>query len=321
MILVEFKDYYKILGVDKQATADEIKQAYRKLARQYHPDSNKSDPNAENKFKEISEAYQVLSDPEKRRKYDNLNNSFNRHRQTGGSNDDFDWASWFAEAQQSAGRRSRSTYQTVGDFFSSGGGLSDFFERIFGSGFSSRQGFKYPPQRGEDIEVEVELTLAEAFSGTTRQIQANGKKIEVKFKPGIADGQVMKISGQGSDGNYGGQKGDLIVKVKVLPHNKVERRGDDLYLDLPVDLFTAVLGGSAKIKTFSGMVKVTIPPGTSSGKILKLKGLGMPKYNSEGNRGDLFLNVQIKVPKNLTDEEKSLFEKLQQLRKENTVKV
>jgi len=318
---MEFKDYYKILGVDKNATTDEIKQAYRKLARQYHPDTNKSDPQAESKFKEISEAYQVLSDPEKRRKYDSLGNSFNRHRQTGGSADDFDWSNWFAQAQQSAGRRSRSTYQTVGDFFSSGGGLSDFFEKIFGSGFASKQGFNYPPQRGEDLEVEVELSLAEAFNGTTRQIQLDGKKIEVKFKPGISEGQVLRIPAQGGLGKFGGGKGDLIVKVKILPHNKVERRGDDLYLDLPVELYTAVLGGTAKIKTFSGMVKVNIPPETSSGKILKLKGLGMPKYNSEtSERGDLYLNVQIKVPKNLTPEEKSLFEKLKELHKAKTVK-
>ncbi len=312
---MDFKDYYKILEVEKTATAEEIKQSYRRLARQYHPDTNKSDPKAEEKFKDISEAYQVLSDAEKRRKYDNLGSSFNRHRQTGGSSENFDWSNWFDKAQQQSSR-AKSTYQTVGDFFSSGGGVSDFFERIFGSGFSQKQGFSRTPIRGEDVEAEVEITLAEAFSGVTKLIQINGKKIEVKFKPGIADAQVLRLSGLGGAGKHGGEKGDLIVRVKVLEHNRVTRKNNDLYLEIPVDIFNAVLGGSTKIKTFGGMVKVNIPPESSSGKVLKLKGQGMPIYASNSEeRGDLYVTLQIKSPKNLTDEEKELFEKLRELSK------
>lgn len=312
---MDFKDYYKILEVEKTATAEEIKQSYRKLARQHHPDTNKSDPKAEEKFKDISEAYQVLSDPEKRRKYDNLGSSFNRHRQTGGSSDDFDWTDWFEKAQQQRSGRSRGAYQTVGDFFNAGGGVSDFFERIFGSGFSQKQGFNHPPTRGEDVEVDVEISLSEAFSGTSKLIQIDSKKIEVKFKPGIADGQTLKLSGIGGSGKHGGDKGDLIVKVKVLEHNRVSRKNDDLHLEVPIDVYNAVLGGSTKIKTFGGMVKINIPPESSSGKILKLKGQGMPKYGSAEERGDLYVTLQIKSPKNLTDEEKELFEKLREINK------
>lgn len=314
--IMEFKDYYKVLGVDKAATAEEIKKAYRKLARQYHPDTNKTDPNAENKFKEVSEAYEVLSDADKRRKYDNLGSSFNRHRQTGGGTDDYDWSQWFDKAQQSQ-RKAKDSYQTVGDFFSQGGGLSDFFERIFGSGFSQRQGFNKPPQRGEDTVLELEILLSEAYTGVSKMIQTNGQKFEVKLKPGVPDGHTLRISGKGNHGKNGGQNGDLNIIVKIKDHNKVLRKDDDIYLDVPVDLYTAILGGTAKIKTFAGMIKINIPSESQPGKQLKLKGQGMPKYASANNEfGDLYVTIQIKLPKNLSQEEKDLFEKLRELREE-----
>lgn len=312
---MDFKDYYKVLGVEKTATADEIKKAYRKLARQYHPDTNKSDPKGEDKFKDLTEAYEVLSDAEKRRKYDNLGSSYNRHRQTGGSTDDYDWNQWFDRAQQTSRKAKGTTQQTVGDFFSSGGGLSDFFERIFGGGYAQKQGFSHTPARGEDVAFELEITLAEAFSGTSKLIQIDGQKIEVKLKPGVPDGHSLRISGKGNKGKYGGDNGDLNIFVKIQPHNKVVRKGDDIYVDVPVDLYTAVLGGSPKIKTFGGMVKLNIQPESQQGKVLKLKGQGMPKYSSTTQeRGDLFVTLQIKLPKNLSEEEIELFNKLKALK-------
>lgn len=309
---MEFKDYYKVLGVEKTASTEEIKKAYRKLARQYHPDTNKSDPNAENKFKEVTEAYEVLSDVEKRRKYDNLGNSFSRHRQTGGGSEDYDWSQWFDNASRT---RSKPRGQTVGDFFSTGGGLSDFFEKIFGSGFTQKSGFNYPPTRGEDIRAELEITLQEAFDGTTKQVNTGTSTIELKLKPGIADGQTLRVSGKGSQGKHGGLAGDLIIVVKIAESKKISRTGDDLYIEVPVDLYSAVLGGNTKIKTYGGLVNVKIPPESQGGKVLKLKGQGMPKYgSSSGERGDLYVTLQIKVPKSLSDEEKELFARLKALR-------
>lgn len=313
---MEFKDYYKILGVSKNATIDEIKAAYKELAKKYHPDKNKQDPKAEEKFKEINEAYQVLSDKEKRAKYDNLGSEWNTYRSTGGSSDSFNWEQWFTP-QSSRGRRKS---RTVGDFFSSGGGLSDFFEKIFGEGFSSpsysqSQGYQRTPVQGDDIHTEVELSLEEVFRGTSRMLSIDSKKVEVRFKPGIQDGQVLKLPQLGKPGKNGGLNGDLYVKVKIAPHPKLERKGDDLYVDVWVNYLTMILGGTAKISTLSGAVKFDISPFTQNCKVVKLSGQGMPNYNNPQKRGDLYVKLLAKLPESLSDSELLLIKELKELSK------
>jgi curved DNA-binding protein len=326
---MDFKDYYKILGVDRNASADEIKKAYRKLALKYHPDKTKNDKESEEKFKDISEAYDVLRDPEKRRKYDNLGSSYNRFRQSGGSSQDFNWSDWFSQQKRGAGAKQQ--YRTMGDFINdSGGGLSDFFEKIFGGGFGGggfggaepggfrqQQGFNYPPRKGENYETEVELSLEEAYHGASRLLQINSDRLEVKFRAGIADGQLMKISGKGMPGAGGGRKGDLIIHVRIRPHKRVERRGDDLYVNAEIDLYKMILGGSSAIQSFGGKLKFNIPPESQPGKVLKLSGQGMPHYNNPDKKGDLYIKLGVKLPENLSDEEKELVRKLRDLRQKN----
>jgi len=305
---MEFRDYYKILGISKTATTDEIKKAFRSLAVKYHPDRNKG-KDAENKFKEISEAYEVLSDPEKRKKYDNLGSSWNSYRQTGGDAQNFDWSEWFGTSQ--AGRKRKGGgLGGFSDMFDSGN-VSDFFKNIFGEGFVQRTGFRQPPKKGTDTVVEIDITLAEAFSGTQRLIQIDEQKIDMKIKPGVTDGQSLKITGKGTSGKHGGTTGDLIIKLNVKPHSKVERTGDDLHIEVPVDLYKAILGGSTKLKTFGGTINLKIQNGT----VLKLKKQGMPKYNNPTERGDLYAKILVNIPQNLSQEEKELFEKLKVLRK------
>ncbi|HOV93168.1 MAG TPA: DnaJ C-terminal domain-containing protein [Candidatus Kapabacteria bacterium] len=313
---MEFKDYYKILGVSKNATIDEIKAAYKELAKKYHPDKNKQDPKAEEKFKEINEAYQVLSDKEKRAKYDNLGSEWNSYQSRGGSSESFNWEQWFNQSSSRGKRKSR----TVGDFFSSGGGLSDFFEKIFGEGFapssySQSQGYQRTPSQGEDLQTEVELSLEEAFKGTTRMLSVDSKKVEVRFKPGIQDGQVLKLPQLGRTGKYGGLNGDLYVTVKISPHPKLQRKGDDLFVDVWVDYLTMILGGSAKINTLSGPVKFDIPKFTQNTKVFKLSNQGLPNYNNPEKRGDLYVKLLAKLPESLTDSEILLIKELKELSK------
>ncbi|MBI5324975.1 MAG: DnaJ domain-containing protein [Ignavibacteriae bacterium] len=309
---MDFKDYYKILGVNKNASIDEIKKAFRSLAVKYHPDRNKG-KDAENKFKEISEAYEVLSDPEKRKKYDNLGSSWNSFRRTGGNTQDFDWSEWFSSRPDS-GRRKSKGFGNFGDMFESGN-VSDFFKNIFGEGFSQNTGFRQTPKKGTDTIIDIDITLAEAFSGTQRILEIDEQKIDLKIKPGVSDGQILKITGKGSTGKHGGITGDLIIKIHIKPHNKVERKGDDLYIEVPVDLYKAILGGTSKLKTFGATINLKLPAGTQNGALLKLKNQGMPKYNNPAERGDLYAKILINIPTNLSPEEKELFEKLKSIRK------
>ncbi len=310
---MNFKDYYKILGVEKNASADDIKKAYRKLAQKYHPDKNKGNSEAENRFKEISEAYEVLKDPEKRKKYDTLGSSYNRYRNTGGNPGDFDWSQW------TTGRGGSQSHGT-GDFFGEGG-MSDFFDRIFG-GFGARAArsgayrpgnFRQRQQKGQDYQTEVTLTLEEAYSGVSRLLKVNEDSLDIKFRPGIRDGQTLKISGKGMPGSDGGPVGDLIIKVKVQKNSNYERKGNDLYTKLNLDLYTAVLGGKAKLNTFTGNIELNIAPETQQGKLLRLSGKGMPDYNGS-TPGDLYVKLNIETPRKLKESEKELFRQLQKIR-------
>ncbi len=313
---MEFKDYYKILGVDKTATQDDIKKAYRKLAMKYHPDKNPGDKSAEEKFKEITEANEVLSDPEKRKKYDALGANWKNYQHTGRGFDDF--------FNQFGGKRRSgdgSTFEFSGDFrdfFGGFGGFSDFFESFFGGrSKSTEKDFGFGSQRSKsatiDVEADLNITLEEAFNGTERQINIDGKKLKIKINPGIKDGQKLRLKGMGRSKVSEGPKGDLYIKIHILNHPFYEIKDDDLYFNLDIDLYTAVLGGKENIKTLDGKrINLTIPSGTESEKILRLKELGMKR--DDGSRGDLFIKIHITIPKDLTEEEKNLFKKLRDLR-------
>lgn len=312
--MMEYKDYYSILGVPKNATTEEIKKAYRKLAAKYHPDRNPGDKTAEQKFKDINEAKEVLTDPEKRKLYDQFGADW-KHYQEAGAKGGFDWSRY---ARRDGGRTY--TYQTTaedfGDLFGDSG-FSDFFEMLFGRGFrtGTRTGTRRRPaaRKGQDFTTELTVTLEEAYRGTSRQFALNGQTIKLNIKPGVRDGQVLRLSGKGAPGTHGGPSGDLYVTVRVAPHPRFERKGDDLHCDLPVDLYTAVLGGKVELETFKGKIKVDVPAGSDSGKVLKLRGLGMPRYNQK-TFGDLYARVMVTVPKHLSERERKLFEELKAIR-------
>lgn len=312
---MEFKDYYKILGVEKSATQDEIKKAYRKLAMKYHPDRNPGNKSAEEKFKEITEANEVLSDPEKRKKYDALGANWKQYQHTGAGFDDF--FSQFGGARRGGG----TTYEFSGDlgdlFGGMGGGFSDFFESFFGagrtsarSGFTS-QGFQSQPT-GVDVEADLNITLEEAFCGSERQISVDGKKLKIKINPGTKDGQKLRLKGLGRSRSANGNKGDLYLNIHILQHPFYEIKDNELFYNLDVDLYTAVLGGKEKITTLDGKtISINIPDGTESENVLRLKGLGL---NKNYGRGDLFVKIHVTVPKDLSREEKELFIKLKSFR-------
>jgi len=315
---MEFKDYYKILGVDRNATEEEIKKAYRRLARQYHPDMNKGNKEAEERFKEINEAYQVLSDPEKRRKYDQLSDSWRAWQQAGFNPADFDWSRWFAGTQPGT-RRVRVQFVGVEDLGDLRdflrGGFSDFFNAIFGGmGASPEATYWGYDTSSLDYEQPVQITLEEAYRGTTRRIRtADGRTIEVRIPPGVHTGSRVRLAGQGA--RFGGARGDLYLKIEVLPHSKFERKGDDLYCKVPVDLYTAVLGGEVPVDTLDGRVMLRIPPETQNGRTFRLRGKGMPKLNRPGQYGDLYVTVEVKLPTNLSSREREIFRQLASLRR------
>lgn len=315
---MEYKDYYQTLGVSKDADQDDIKKAYRKLARQYHPDVNPDDPKAEEKFKEINEAYQVLSDEDKRKKYDRFGSQWKQYQRTGGRPEDFDWSQWAARGQPGGGQYRTVSQEEFEQMFGGGlGGFSDFFETLFG-GMGGMRGTRRTARRpgtqtaarSRDIEHPVQISLEEAFHGTTRLLTfEGGRRIEASIPAGVKSGSKVRLSGQGAEGPRGA--GDLYLKVDVQPHPKFERDGDDLRVDQPVDFFTALLGGEVKVATIDKEVQLTVPPESDSGKTFRLKGLGMPKLGNPNKRGALYVTLQIQVPKDLTVEEKNKFKELQ----------
>ncbi len=320
---MNYKDYYKTLGVKKDASQVEIKKAYRKLASKYHPDKNPDDQSAEEKFKEVSEAYKVLGDPEKRKKYDTLGANWEAYEQSGGN--------WEQYARQRGGPGGQ-TFYFEGDpseFFGRGrSGFSSFFDMFFGegSGSDSFETFRtHEPRpnvfRGRDLEAELPVTLMEAYQGSQRTFEINGQKLRITIKPGAYDGQRLRLKGKGHPSRQGGQPGDLYIILKVQPDFRFQRQENDLIHIKDIDLYTAILGGQIEVSTLTGQVKVTVPKGTSSGKTLRLKGKGMPEYGKAGQFGDLLVKLNVLMPQNLTAEEVALFKKLQAIREKEKVKM
>ncbi|GAA4427492.1 J domain-containing protein [Pontibacter saemangeumensis] len=315
---MEYKDYYTILGVDKTASQAEIKKAYRSLAKKYHPDKNKGDKASEAKFKDISEAYEVLGDKDKRQQYDQLGANWRQFQNAGAGG-----------GGQYYGQPGGGYYE--GDFSDifggggGGGGFSDFFQQFFGGGGAGGAGFgqagrgRSQARKGQDYQAELELTLQEAYSGTSRLINLHNQQLRISTKPGVADGQQLRIKGKGGQATGGGTSGDLYINVRVLPDPRFERRGDDLYTSLPVNMYTAILGGHAQVNTLSGQVKLTIPAGTQPGKSLRLRGKGMPVYGKADQFGDLYVKIEVSLPTHLSAEERQLLEKLRDIRQAKAV--
>ena len=311
-----YKDYYKILGISKNASTEEVKKAYRKLAIKYHPDKNKGDKTAEDRFKEINEANEVLSDPEKRKKYDTFGEDWRHYQATGGQESQFDWSKY---TRQRGGRQEPSGDEGFGNFefrdVFGGQGASDFFEMLFGRGPTAGAGRRSSTRKGQDAEAELPISLEDAYHGATKLFELNGQTIRIRINPGVEDKQVLRLAGKGSSGSRGGQPGDLYLSIKVLPHPEFERKGNDLYRDLPVPLYTAVLGGKVEVNTLKGTVKVDIQPGTQNGQTLRLAGLGMPLYSEQERFGDLYVKTLVQIPTKLSEEEQAMFRKLADLQK------
>jgi curved DNA-binding protein len=304
---MEYKDYYKILGVDRNASEKEIKRAYRKLAKEYHPDRNPGDKRAEERFKEINEAYEVLSDPEKRAKYDQLGASYRAWQQQGAPGG-FDWSQWMSGSPGSV----RVEFGDLDDLL---GGFSEFFNAIFGGPSTRtrrREPFVRTPRRGRDVEYPVSISLAEAYHGASRILQLDGRRIEVKIPAGSKTGTKVRIPGHGEAG--AAQAGDLYLRVRVEEDPRFRREGDDLHTEARVDLYTAVLGGEVEVDTLAGPVVLTIPPGSQPGRKFRLRGRGMPKLGRSGEYGDLYVTLKVEIPRDLSAEERELFEKLARLR-------
>ena len=310
---MEYKDYYKILGVDKTASQKQIKKAYRRLSRKHHPDVNPGDKTAEARFKEINEAHEVLSDPEKRKKYDELGANWQQWQRMGRDPRGFDWSQWSAGGQPGSGRV-HVEYRDLEDLFGEGGGFSDFFRNVFGGTRGATYSQRPRNRRGQDLEHTVEVTLEEAHSGTKRILQMDHQRIEVTIPPGVDTGSRVRIAEKGGRGIGGGPSGHLYLRISVLPNNAFERKGNDLYSEVPIDLYTAILGGEVSVRTLEGQAMLKIPPETQSGKRFRLKGLGMPELKNPKAKGDLYAEVKIVVPRELSKQEKELFTQLASLR-------
>lgn len=287
-----FVDYYQILGLDKNADDKAIKNAYRKLARKYHPDLNPNDKEAQKKFQELNEANEVLSDPEKRKKYDKYGKDWQHSEE-------------FERARQA---RSQAGGQE-GQWYGSGGseGFSDFFESMFGGGFGGARQARF---RGQDYQAEIQLSLRDAYETHKQTLTVNGKNIRITVPAGVEHGQTIKIAGHGGPGSNGGPNGDLYITFSIAPDEQFRRSGNDLHLKADLDLYTAVLGGELVVDTLSGKVKLPIKPETQNGSTVRLKRKGYPVYKQDGQFGDLYVTFEVKIPTGLTDRQKELFTEL-----------
>jgi DnaJ-class molecular chaperone len=329
---MDFKDYYSTLGVAKTASAKEIKQAFRKLARKFHPDVNPGDKSAEAKFKEINEAYEVLGDAEKRKKYDELGANWRMYEQQGAGGG---WPGgqpgaggatygWNAGAGGGRGGFRTMTADEMRDMFGNADPFSDFFHTFFGGGMtgdeepSARRARGRAPRRGRDVEHELELTLEDALHGTTRRLalsqDGQSRTVDVRIPAGVGDGSRVRVASEGEQGAGGGQSGDLYLRVRLAPHPRFERRGRDLYTHVAVPLTTAVLGGEADVTTLAGKsLRLKVPATTQNGQVFRLKGHGMPAVGKPGETGDLYATIDVQLPKTLTPAQREHFEALQKL--------
>ncbi len=309
---MDYKDYYKILGVERNATEAEIKSAFRKLALQYHPDRNPGNQEAEEKFKEINEAYEVLSDADKRARYEQLGDSYTRWQQRG-TPGNFNWNEW----TNAPGGGVRFEVGDLEDLFQGGGGgFSDFFQSIFGGagGVAARQGAgpgaaTRRARQPVTYQQDVQISLEEAYHGAERTVVVDNRRLQMKIPAGARTGTKVRMAGAGPTGSDG-RPTDLYLNIEVLPDPRFERQGDDLYTDTNVDLYTAVLGGEVRVPTPEGPVVLTIPAGTQPGQPFRLSGRGMPHLRQPSSRGDLYARIKVQIPRNLTQEQRQLFEQL-----------
>jgi curved DNA-binding protein len=334
---LEFKDYYATLGVAKTASEKEIKQAFRKLARKHHPDVNPGDKAAESRFKEINEAYEVLGDPDKRRKYDELGANWRMYEQAqqqggqpGAPFGDFSGfagqgGNWTVNMGGGQGGYRTMSEEEMHDLFGNEDPFSDFFRTFFGGGGSRearpRAGRAPRNLKGRDIEHDVELTLEEAFHGATRRISikqgGHTRSVDVRIPVGVKDGSRVRAAGEGESGSNGGSAGDLYLRVRIRPHPVFERKGEDLNTKVAVPLTTAVLGGEAQVPTITGSVRLKIPELTQNGQVFRLKGHGMPAIGKPDHRGDLYASVEIQLPRSLSKEQREHYDALSKLEGKN----
>jgi len=327
---MEFKDYYATLGVTKSSSEKEIKQAFRKLARKLHPDVNPGDKTTEAKFKEINEAYEVLGDPAKRKKYDELGANWRAYEQAeaaGGSNPfasqwNADFGGGGAGARSGGGFRTM-TPEEMEAMFGNTNPFSDFFTTFFGGGMGEEpgprragtRGGRGRPRQGRDVEHEIDLTLEDAYHGSTRRLSlkhdGHARTVDVRIPAGVGDGSRVRVSGEGEHGLGGAASGDLYLRVRLAPHPLFERKGRDLYVTVPIPVTLAVLGGEAEVPTVAGKtVRLRIPPLTQNGQVFRLKGYGMPAVGKPGDTGDAYARVDLQVPTQLTPEEREHWEAL-----------
>jgi DnaJ-class molecular chaperone len=318
---MEFRDYYGILGVPKTASDAEIKRAYRKLARKHHPDLNPSDKAAEAKFKEVNEANEVLGDPDKRRKYDELGANWRAYEQAPPPGAQGGWDVHAAGGPGGSAYRTM-TPEQMREMFGTDDPFSDFFHTFFGGsadfggagGATGRRTRTERPRRGRDLEQPVELTLEEAFHGATRRLViqqgASSRSVDVRIPAGVKDGARVRAAGEG-EASPGGQSGDLFLRVRILPHSRFERRGQDLYVHVPVPVTAAVLGGEIAVPSLSGStLRLKVPEMTPGGRVFRLRSHGMPAVGQPGERGDLYATVEIQIPSRLSEQERKLYEEL-----------
>lgn len=294
---MDYKDYYQVLGVPRSASADEIRTAYRKLAMKYHPDRNPNDKQAEDRFKDANEAYQVLSDPQKRARYDQLGSAYSSWQNRGAPGGGFDWSQW-TTSQPGSGQQ-----VNFEDFFGGAGGFSDFFSTIFG-GMPTSGGTagRFSPRMARQNEQPVNISLTEAYAGTSRVLEGGGKRVTIRIPAGVKTGSKVRAAGAAPDGS------DVYLKINVEKDAHYERKDDDLYTSVSVDIFTALLGGEAEVNTLGGKIRVNIPVGTQPEQLIRLTGRGMPKVKSPESKGDLYVRVKIQIPKTLSARQKELLE-------------